>query len=197
LERRIVSEQVYTCSPGDLLASILNQTNPNRQLYLLTGSSGSGKTSWCLDLVAQAREAGLKVAGLLSPAVFSGDAKTGIDLLDLSTQVRRHLASPRHKQEPRSSLCEDWQLDEETLAWGNRCLLNLDEADILILDEMGPLEYIQGKGLLAGLQLIDASSYRLAVVTIRPSLLDNARQRWPDSQVMEISPHRDSQGDSS
>jgi nucleoside-triphosphatase THEP1 len=192
-----VSEQVYTCSPGDLLASILNLTNPKRQLYLLTGSSGSGKTRWCLDFVAQAREAGLKVAGLLSPAVFNGDTKTGIDLLDLSTQVRRYLASPRHKREPRSSLCEDWHLHEETLAWGNHCLLNQDEADILVLDEIGPLEFIQGKGLLASLQLIDAGSYHLAIVTIRPSLLDNACQRWPDSQVIWISPHRDSQGDSS
>ncbi|MFU8773238.1 MAG: nucleoside-triphosphatase [Anaerolineales bacterium] len=182
-----MSEQVYLCSPGDLLASILSKGKSFQQLYLLSAASGAGKTTWCFEFVAQAREAGLKVAGLLSPAVFNGEEKIGIDMLDLSSQVRRSLASRSYQKDPHASLCGAWIFNQETLAWGNHCLQNLETADILVLDEIGPLEFIHAQGLTAGLQLLDSGSYSIALVTIRPSLLETVRQRWPHSQVIVVS----------
>ena len=189
-----MSEHVYRCSPGDLLASFLSNTKQNRALYLLLGTSGSGKTSWCLDLVNQVSRSGLKVGGLLSPAIFAGDQKIGIDLLDLTTQEKRRLAS-RPPNQGENELCTGaWCLDQATLAWGNQCLQKQPEPDILILDEIGPLEFTQKKGLLTGLDLVDSGSYRMAIVTIRPSLLEKAQQRWPHSQVIEITEYKGKPG---
>jgi nucleoside-triphosphatase len=187
LERRTVSEQVYACSPGDLLASIISKGKSFQQLYLLSAASGAGKTTWCLEFVLQSHKQGLIVSGLLSPAVFNGGQKNGIDLLDLATQERRRLAfRPSSNQGETGLVTGAWCLDRDTLTWGNQCLRKQDDADILVMDEIGPLEFIHGKGLLAGLKLIDSGSYRLAIVTIRPSLLETAQQRWPHSQVIEI-----------
>jgi hypothetical protein len=51
--------------------------------------------------------------------------------------------------------------------------------DILILDELGPLEFSSNQGLTVGFELIERRLYRLACMTIRPSLLPVALERWP------------------
>ena len=193
-----MSEQVYACSPGDLLASIISKGKSFQQLYLLSAASGAGKTTWCLEFVRQSHKQGLIVSGLLSPAVFNGGQKNGIDLLDLATQERRRLAfRPSSNQGETGLVTGAWCLDRDTLTWGNQCLRKQDDADILVLDEIGPLEFIHGKGLLAGLKLIDSGNYRLAIVTIRPSLLENALQRWPHSRVIEPCQEENIRGDKS
>ena len=57
---------------------------------------------------------------------------------------------------------------------------------MLIVDELGPLEFIEGRGWMNGLNALDSRNYRMAVATLRPSLLENAAQRWPGAQVYEL-----------
>ena len=189
-----MSEQIYTCSPGDLLASFVTKTRRSRTLYLLCGMSGCGKTTWCQEFVNDARKLGLQVAGLLSPAVFAGRKKIGINLLDLSSQEQRRLAVRRTPNHESSLQTKDWAFDQETLLWGNNCLQDHHKAAILIVDELGPLEFHQEAGLTAGIQLIDSRQFRLAIVTIRPSLLPIALERWPHSQIMAVIPPGNVQG---
>jgi len=61
---------------------------------ILSGVSGSGKTSSCAVAVGLAREAGLPVAGSLCEAVFEDGSKVGIDWRDLADDgaPRRSLA---------------------------------------------------------------------------------------------------------
>lgn len=63
-------------------------------IIVLAGPSGSGKTSSCGIAVRLAREAGVRVAGMLCEAVFSGGSKVGIDWRDLADEgaARRSLA---------------------------------------------------------------------------------------------------------
>jgi len=53
-------------------------------IIILSGVSGSGKTSSCAVAVDLAREAGFPVAGSLCEAVFEGGSKVGIDWRDLA-----------------------------------------------------------------------------------------------------------------
>ena len=48
-----------------------------------------------------------------------------------------------------------------------------------MIDELGPLEFRGEGGFLAGFQAIAAQQYRLALVVVRPELIDIARERWP------------------
>ena len=61
---------------------------------------------------------------------------------------------------------------------------SLPPGDLLVIDEPGPLEFVRGEGLLAGLQVLDAGRYGVVVVVIRPSLLPEAQARWPHAQVI-------------
>ena len=68
----------------------------------------------------------------------------------------------------------------------NACVLHYNDnnqllrnGELLLIDELGPLEFRGEGGFIAGFAAIDARHYRLAVVVVRPELLDAARQRWP------------------
>lgn len=159
------------------------------QLYILSGPSGAGKTSWCLELARQAAVNGHAIAGLVSPAVFEGGVKVGIDLLDLFTQQRRRLANRRKKMvgEPAG---KNWQFEPGVLFWGNNLLEAIPANHLLILDELGPLELCENGGLTNALELLSARKYKLACAVVRPALLTNALERWPWAKTFIVDGER-------
>ena len=177
-------------SPVSLLASFLSNREEYPELALVTGESGAGKTTWCLELVRQARLLGLAPVGLVSPAVFQAGVKVAIDLIEVETGEKRRLAT---KKENKTTTYGpgigtlSWNFDPSVLAWANGILDRLAAASLLILDELGPLEILDHKGLTAGLRLIDQRHYQMACVVIRPRLLPAALERWPWGEALEIS----------
>lgn len=155
------------------------------ELFIVTGGREAGKTSFCLELARQASARGIAVAGLVSPAEFEGRKKKGIDLLNLATHERRRLAVrwQRSVNEPVSSR---WLFDTSVLEWGNAILRSIEEEQLVILDELGPLEISKRRGLAQGLELVGARSYALASVVIRPSLLAKAKNLWPWAEVFTV-----------
>jgi len=154
-------------------------------LYLITGSRGSGKTTWCTDLAKRASENDLSQGGFLSPAIFEGGKKIGIDLLDIRTGQQRPLARWRSKNAA-SILMGDWCFDPVCFEWGNQILKALTSNDLIIIDEIGPLEFETGNGFVEGLRLVDEKRYQKAFVVIRPELLEVAKARWPEAEVVDI-----------
>ena len=155
-----------------------------RQLVLLSGERGAGKTTWCRSLADLAQEQGLIVAGLASPAVFCDGRKTAIDLLDLSCGETRRLAE-RAGFGTLETAGLGWRFDPATLAWGNALIKSAGACDLLMIDEMGPLEFSGRDGFTAGFAVIDAYRYRLAVIVVRPKLMPIALQNWPQAQIVE------------
>lgn len=153
---------------------------PCGSLALLTGGRGAGKTRWCEAFARAGREVGLAVSGLVSPAVLARGEKTGIDLLDVASGQRRRLAERARADLPGTEGL-GWRFDPETLALGNALLARIATCDLLLVDELGPLEFGRGSGLTAAFALLDASRYRLAVVVLRPALVAAARARWPEA----------------
>lgn len=156
---------------------------------LITGPSGAGKTTWCQQMVAQLRASGVRVAGLLSPPVWTNGRKTAIDLLDLVTGERHRLASARQRDDS-GLVTTQWQFDPDILAWGDGLLQTLPPCEALFLDELGPLEFEQGLGLQTGLTLLDGRSIPHTYAVIRPRFLDMARQRWPWAEVVDVADGR-------
>ena len=170
-------------SPDSLLASLLSE-NELTGLMLITGPSGCGKTSLCERLAGQAREAGLSVGGILCPAVFEDGSKVGIDQLDLATGERKRLGVRCDG----AGTVGCWRLDERVIAWGNRNLTRLQGVDLIIIDELGPLELDSGGGYRQALRLLDEGRYQAALVVVRPALLPLAQRRWPQAATFTLRP---------
>jgi nucleoside-triphosphatase len=187
-------KQAFSERPASLLVSIFSQEVKTPELLILTGNKGAGKTAWCLELIDEAFQRRFRVSGLVSPAVMNGRQKVGIDLMDVHNGEGRRLAvlradgSQKNTKE-RGLSTMDWIFDPSVIAWGNQILERLDFSELLVLDELGPLELVEGKGLTAGLKCIDDRRYQIACVVIRPALLANAVERWPWGKIQWIVDH--------
>jgi len=172
-------------SPGKLLANFY--LSPTAQLVLLSGPSGCGKTTWCIQLQRIATRQNIPVHGIVSPAVIKDGVKVGINLLPLPGGRPRRLAV-RRQNETSGLYTDDWLFDEHQMDWGERYLARINSPQLLIMDELGPLEFFNGQGWQSAFSLIDKRAYHLAIIVVRPILLDIARKRWPWAETLVLPP---------
>lgn len=140
-------------------------------LWLVSAEIGAGKTALCRVLADLARAAGWHVAGLLSPGVFEAGQKTAIQVEDLRSGERRLLAST----EPRVGFdlaFGQWNFNRAALAWGNQVLAQSTPCELLMVDELGPLELLLDQGFTAAQAVLAEGRYRVGVVVVRPALVE-------------------------
>jgi nucleoside-triphosphatase len=155
------------------------------RIILLSGESELGKTTLCLKLADMVKVIPLTVAGAICPPVYEGKTKTGIDVMILKSGEKRQLAQLNSgKSEGLNT--RKWQFDEAVTEWGNQELAKATPCDILIVDELGPLEFERGLGFINGFTAINSRDYTAALVVIRPSLLSSAIKRWPDANTISV-----------
>jgi nucleoside-triphosphatase THEP1 len=162
------------------------------EMVVLSGESGCGKTSLCTQVARLARAAGLDMAGLLTPARLAGGRKVGLDVQDVRSGRRRLLAEARGGREPIAGpATEGWRFDPEGLAWGAGLLAQAIPCDVLIVDELGPLELLRRQGWQIGLDVLRAGGYCLALVAVRPSLLSRFQERLGISDFLTLTVTQD------
>ena len=83
----------------------------------------------------------------------------------------------------------EWRFDMQAVKWGNERLKTAENAQILLIDELGYLEIEENRGWKAGLDLLDSGKYCHAVVVIRPDLLKAARKRWRPAHFVAVQPN--------
>ncbi len=81
-----------------------------------------------------------------------------------------------------------WQLGADAWARGNRILLASTPCDLLIVDELGPLELRAGRGWIEAFAVLGSRDYRAALVVCRPWLVDELIPRLgsPAPKVLEV-----------
>jgi len=145
------------------------------QVWMLTGERGAGKTSLCRALAVQAHQQGWDAAGVISPAVFENGGKTGI----LVEDVRRGESHPLAALEATGRFAlpvGKWFFDRTVLDWGDKVIASSPPCDLLIVDELGPLELLQGGGWQSAPKVLRAGGYLLSLVVICPELQALARE---------------------
>lgn len=149
-------------------------------LVLITGPRGAGKTTLCRRLVENAHQRSLQVTGILTLGQFVNGEKALLRAHDLRTGESRVLAHRRMNETPR------WDFVEETLEWGNAVLTSAVPTHLLVIDELGPLEWVEGRGWTAGLTAVDSGQYSWALVVVRPELVKHAQSRWPHATLIDV-----------
>jgi nucleoside-triphosphatase len=147
-------------------------------IILLSGPRQIGKSSVCYKLAQAAQARRLNVGGVLALAEFdAAGAKTDIWLLNLATGERRRQASAVEDLGGRR--VGRYSTDDAVMAWGVDAVLRAiaGGSDLVVIDEIGPLELIAGAGLAATLPALLAQPAVNAVVIVRPELVDELRRR--------------------
>lgn len=159
--------------------------NETGAILMITGWRGAGKTSLCKMVVEQARQCGWDAAGVISLPVLENNTKTGIEIIAIRSNERRLLA--RSTALANTSLkTRAWAFDPVIMQWGNEILKSAIPCDLLMVDELGPLEFERQQGWLEGLRALDSGQFKLALVVIRPELVAQARSRWPRAAELQI-----------
>jgi nucleoside-triphosphatase len=137
-------------------------------IILLTGPRNSGKTGACLQLAHWARDRGLDCAGLACPARMELGRRAGSDVVDLRTGEQRRFAGQRL----RDGRPDGHDFDEEAVAWARARLASACPCDLLIVDEIGPLELELGLGWSNALDILRAGRFEAALVVVRLGLVE-------------------------
>ncbi|MEJ2554715.1 MAG: nucleoside-triphosphatase [Anaerolineae bacterium] len=150
---------------------------------ILSGESGCGKTNICTRIVAMTRARGLAVTGVVTLPRLVDGRKVGLDVEDIRSGRRRPLAEAYAESDPSIAGATtgpstgSWQFYADGLAWGAMLLRRATPCDLLVIDELGPLELLQGEGWTVGLEILGSSRYRMALVTVRPGLLPQFQEQ--------------------
>jgi len=110
-----------------------------RKIFFLTGRPGVGKTTVLLRIVEKLRKEGLKVGGLISREVREDGSRVGFKIIDLDDGREGWLAHVRQTVGPRVGKYRVCMKDLESVGV-NAILKAIREADIIVIDEVGPME---------------------------------------------------------
>ena len=154
-------------------------------LAILCGESGSGKTTLCLRAIDEALKRHLSAAGLVTvPRIVAGQ-KVKMDVRDVRTGEERLLG--QFVDDTGDPVIEHWQFSDDGIAWGEQMLRRATPCDVLVIDELGPLELIYGKGWYAAVDLLLEQRYRMALVAVRPLLLPTLRNHLESTNPLTLS----------
>jgi nucleoside-triphosphatase THEP1 len=165
------------------------------KILILTGERGAGKSTACSRTVDLARARGFTCGGIITLRRDTpGSATDHRDVIDARTGRSRQFTVDAGDA---LSLTGDtvvqgrFRFDPRTLAWAEELLAQAIPCDLLIVDELGPLEIIRGQGWQTAFDILQRGDFRLALVVVRPHLVDQARLRLPaaPSTTLTVTPH--------
>ena len=155
-------------------------------LLILSGPRGAGKTKLIQKALECINQGSVDIAGILSLPVEEGGVKIAIDGKDLRSGETRRLAV-RNPGLSGDLATRQWLFEPQAMQWADSILENSTPCDLLVVDELGVLEFERGQGWLSGLKALDGGRYTAAIAVIRPELLEKALKRWPNSAVINVS----------
>ncbi len=155
--------------------------------YVLTGGRNSGKTLVCNDLAAEARARDMDVAGIMT-SLSGPELQAPREVIDLRTGASRLFGVPTHAGS--DPLAPGWALQAEVFEWASGVLTRATPCDLLIVDEIGPLELVGGRGWVVALEVVRRRDYGAALVVCRPDLLDRLEEslEGPPAASFEADP---------
>lgn len=139
----------------------------------MTGERGIGKTTICREAIALARAKGYECGGVLTLA--RDDIR---EVCDVRSGDTRRLTQELGME--RAVIQGRFRFNPNTLRWGRRVLERSVPCDLLVVDELGPLEIERDQGWAGAFDLLRCGGFEMAVVVIRPELVAPAQSRLPD-----------------
>lgn len=164
----------------------------SKYIMLLAGQRGVGKTTTCQRLVEIASRQGYRVSGVLAPALFDqSGAKVGFEAVDVGSGERRILA--RADSDLGGPRIGRYSFDLTSLSWACDLLQRAfaTGCDLLIVDEIGPLELERDQGFVTILRHLQRKTPCHTLLVVRNELLNELRRHLPQAELRYrmVTPH--------
>lgn len=185
-QRKTAMSSVFLLAE-ELLEFMEQEPPPHRNVFLVSGKVHGGKSSFVELLVEECREAKFNVAGFIASGTFKQNKRDSFTVTDLSTNKSFLLGSLR--KESNWIKHRDFYFDPQSFKQGEEIIAKgLDDmADLIVLDELGPME-LAGNGWSNALKLLE-KNYDLAQVwVVRERIVKEVKDRWniPEENIFPI-----------
>jgi nucleoside-triphosphatase len=150
-------------------------------VYLLTGSPGTGKTTVIRQAIAKSKT---KAGGFYTEEIKSGGTRQGFRIVTLDGQdaILAHVDS--HSRYRVSKYGVDVQnLDNVGVAAINRAI---DESDLIVIDEIGKMELFSPRFRDAVLKAMDSGKKVLGTIMLSPHPFADDIKRHPKAKVAQL-----------
>ena len=165
---------------------INNKVSTLKRLIFVTGRPGIGKTSVLLRSVNGLKNRGYEIGGMISRDVREGGVRVGFEIMDFSTGQRGWLA---HINQPTGPKISKYRVNLTDLdAIGVNSILDaIRNADVIIVDEIGPMELFSSAFRDAVVQAVESNKPVLGTIHfgLRDSLVNSIKKR-EDAEIFEV-----------
>lgn len=86
-------------------------------------------------------------------------------------------SAAHHGSPTADPLTPGWSYDPGVFEWGNEVLRRAIPCDLLVIDELGPIEILGGRGWSSAFEVLSTGDYDAALVVCRPALVDRLHER--------------------
>jgi len=149
-------------------------------IFILTGSVHSGKTTLLKKVIRELKRQKYRVNGFVSEAVWTRGETVGYDLFDLKKE--RSIPFIRKTGEKEWQKIGSYFFIPQSLAEAEKIILRAKEADILVVDEVGPLE-LSGKGFWPALKQVIFHPLNSYLLVVRINILKDFLAMLGKSEV--------------
>jgi len=152
----------------------------------VTGPPGIGKTSILRRTVKKLKNREYEVGGMICREVREGGVRVGFEIMDLSTETRGWLAHVNQPTGPKIGKYHVNLTDLEVIGVG-AILDALQNADVLAVDELGPMEFSSTAFSKALVKAVESSKPILGTIHygLRNSLVNNIKKR-DDTEILKV-----------
>ncbi|HMN14915.1 MAG TPA: nucleoside-triphosphatase [Bellilinea sp.] len=156
------------------------------KITVITGDRHAGKTLACQRIIDEAKQQGLSAGGLITPGRYdAAGTRTGFYVQMLPGGDKRLLGSAI-EGELQGTRLGMWIFDDSALQWGNNELGSTPIVDVLVIDEIGPLELERDAGWTNAIPLLRKGQFDQAYVVIRPECVKMFRDLGFIFELCEI-----------
>lgn len=153
-----------------------------RPSVIVTGATGSGKTTLVTAVTDRLRARGSRVAGILAPGHLADGRRTGFDIINLATGERETLAREEERVAGPHARWSRFAFSPAGLALGHKALgEDARGADVVVVDEVGPFE-LSGGGWADALDALTAANEGRLLLVVRESVVDAVNARWGSAE---------------
>jgi len=155
------------------------------KIILVTGKQNTGKSTLCRKIISEFKKSNVKISGILSELEKFGDTRLAINSIDILTNEKKQLAifSPGWDiRKPERK----WKFQDDIFTWGNAILGKSVPTDLLIIDELGYMEFEEGRGWAQSFLILKGDQFKCAIVVIRPEFLELAKNKLQTNNNFSI-----------
>ena len=159
----------------------------HRSVFIITGKTGSGKTTFLLELIEKLKGKALSIAGFAALSVPQDGPSGSYNILDLESGKILPLASGR--------FTKGWEqlgrfyFNPDGIGMGKNILEDplINNNDLIVVDEIGPFE-LEGKIWADSLTRLLARRSCPVLMVVRATLVAQVIQEWSlqDATIIEI-----------